>query len=194
MADSPSQDSKPSIVGLSERLVTVLEKKAIPRGLEGEDELEREFVLLEAEKILKGYGSKFEACAHPWRSEDCCRKHEGQRKRLGCPECWRESKEWASVYVWGTQHNFDLVIRACSRKEDSLVVEAKLFSFGNGRQPNAEIQRFFGQCGLARAKHRLVIGFCGYRGSPREKFWQDTDRSMRWFRETGVKIIFRKID
>ena len=184
------------IVELGERLVTVLERASIPSGLKDEKELERHFVLREVEKILQGSGEKFDVCAHPWNSEDCCPKHKGVRQSLGCPECWRGSKPWASVHMWGMQHNFDLAIRDQKVIEDSLVVETKLVSFESG-QPNGDVQRLFGQCSLAKTKHKIVIGFCAYRGTLREKFpqdKQDTSAAMRWFKEIGVKVVFRKIE
>ncbi len=181
------------IIEFCERLVVALDNAPIPVGLGKEDKLERQFVLLEAQKVLDEMGPHFDVCAHPWNSRERCPGHKGTRKDLGCWQCWKESKSWASVHVWGMQHNFDLAVRDRDHVTDSLVVEGKLVSFLNG-QPNGEIQRFFGQCALARTKHKVVIGFCGYRGTPREKWRQDTEAALRWFNDAGIRILFRQLD
>ena len=165
----------------------------MPDDLRTEGELEQRFVLPETGKVLQGLQGRFDVCVHPWKTKGRCLEHGGTRSDLGCPRCWKESKEWASVHLWGMQHSFDLAIRDRAAPDDSLVVEAKLVSFVDDR-PNGEIQRFFGQCSLARTKHKIVIGFCAYRGVVREKFWHDTDAATRWFGDAGVRIVFRSID
>ena len=50
-----------------------------------------------------------------------------------------------------------------------MAVEVKWLSYNGGRSPNGEFQRFVGQCTLAAARHKAVLGICcisGHRAKP----------------------------
>jgi hypothetical protein len=91
----------------------------------------------------------------------------------GCPRCWAASKALSVVDAFGTRKNFDLV--AVDQAEASLAVEVKWLSASTGKGPNAEFQRFVGQCVLAAATNDVVIGICGFRGDPSPRIPSDPE-------------------
>ena len=108
--------------------------------------------------------------APPWAKRGkppiLCASH-GGRRELNCRDCWKESKCWASVYVFGKQHNFDMAARSSelrdnkaprseTRTTDILVVEVKVVK----RPFTRPDPRFIGQLLLARSRHDRVAGIC----------------------------------
>jgi hypothetical protein len=74
-----------------------------------------------------------------------------------------------------------------------MAVELKLTKAHNGRLPSGAIQRFVGQCALAKAKHQAVVGFVGYRGSVNEDGHRDTEQVVAWFKDRNVTLVVRSI-
>jgi hypothetical protein len=109
------------------------------------------------------------------------------RRVQGCPDCWKASKEWSVVEVFGTKNNFDLV--AIDRKKKTLAVEVKWLSFPGGKGPNSEFQRFIGQCTLAAAVNNVVIGVCGFRGQRKKQFHKDESKLRAMLKRIGVFLI-----
>ncbi len=133
-------------------LAHTLQTRPIPGNIVTEEDLERKFVVPIAVNIAAGHPDIW-VCFHPWNnklrcSPDCEEAHRGAgRVQLGCPKCWSESKNWASVAAFGTHHDFDIVAK--DRLGRTLAVEIKLVKSRNGRMPSGEVQRFAGQCVLA---------------------------------------------
>jgi hypothetical protein len=100
------------------------------------------------------------------------------------------SKPLWSVAAFGTHHTFDLV---AADDHQLLALEAKLVGTRAGRMPNAEIQRFFGQCALAASKHPSVIGVLVHRGPLKPKWRQDSATVDAWFAQLGVRFVIREI-
>jgi len=71
-------------------------------------------------------------------------KGEGQRV-IGCPECWAESKNWATVEALGTRHNFDLVA-----KDRSGAVLALKSNLSKPEGVECGMERFRGSWGNVR--------------------------------------------
>jgi len=155
--------------------------RQVPRDhLKNEGEFERGHVVGPAWKLSKKH-PEIRVFVHPEGRKKRCRNGcdagatDPSCSVLGCPDCWKASKEWSKVYAFGTQNNFDLV--AFDRKKKTLAVEVKWLSFAGGKGPNSEFQRFIGQCTLATAVHDVVIGVCGFRG-----------HRNRWFDKHNVAI------
>ena len=178
------------------RLVNALVKEEIPENILTESDFEKLFVAPIAYKMAK-FDKDIYLFSHPWNSGVACEpncesalKGNGER-RAGCWKCWKASKQWASIYAFGSQHNFDLVAR--DSKGGTLAVEIKLLKDSRGRLRSGEIQRFIGQCALAAAKFDHTIGICGYLGSIDSDFDRDTEEIKKWANKKGMEIIFRDI-
>ncbi|HET9362010.1 MAG TPA: hypothetical protein VFO58_19795 [Vicinamibacterales bacterium] len=130
---------------------------------------------------------------HPWkRKAECQPTCEAAARNFsgrveGCSACWKRSKERHSADVFGMRNNFDLA--AVDRADGRLVVEVKWLQFKGNKAPNSEFQRFVGQCALAAAANRVVIGVCGLWGR-REK---PLDKNERLFGEALAKVGVRLI-
>ncbi len=105
----------------------------------------------------------------------------------GCPRCWAASKALSVVDAFGTRNNFDLV--AVDLAGASLAVEVKWLSTSAGKGPNAEFQRFVGQCVLAAATNDVVIGVCGFRGERRKPFNAHDRKITTLLQKIGVHLI-----
>ena len=88
--------------------------------------------------------------------------------------------------MFGTRNTFDLVAR--DDAGESLALEVKWLTLG-GRNPNGEFQRFIGQCVIATAVHRRVIGVCCFRGAGKHSFDRDDGRLLGQLQQIGVSIV-----
>lgn len=178
-------------------LVEKLNTDPIPENILNEKDFEQNFVVPSVFAIQKTDENVF-VFGHPWGSKvrcspDCRSAREGKGQiQPGCDKCWKDSKRWGTVNAFGIQSNFDIV--AQDTRNRTLIVEIKFVSFGKGRNPNGEIQRFLGQCLIAATKFDHVIGICGYKGVLDLTNDQDTDDCIRWCRDHGIHIIFRAAD
>jgi hypothetical protein len=178
-----------------DKLVSALGSISIPREIKTEKDLEIRFVIPLVQQI-SAQERDLHIFTHPWNNKrhcapDCESAPISGKVKMGCPRCWRESKKWASVAAFGTHHDFDLVARDSRGK--TLAVEVKFVGSKGGRKPNSEIQRFLGQCSLAKTKHNAVIGLCVYRGSPDPRWERDTQAMRDWFKRAGIFLIFRYV-
>ncbi len=177
-----------------DKFVTELRLAKIPGNMSTEMQFERDFVIPLAYETA-GTERDVQLFSHPWGVKKSCEpdcesalKGIGHREP-GCNKCWANSKAWASVDAFGTHNNFDLVGKG---KDGAMVaVEIKLVKVKEGRMPNGEIQRFFGQCALASSKFDFVIGICGYQGTLNPKYDQDTDQLTQWAKGHKIDLIFR---
>lgn len=141
-----------------------------PRPGAGEGQLKQEAIEPFVRRHLEEL-TDLEVVAPPWKKPGEPRKRcviHGGDQILNCSCCWKESKKWASVYVFGDgkydkDNNFDLVARSRQRSDDGrtqatdvLVVEVKLVK-GRLTRPDP---RFIGQLLLARSRHDRVVGIC----------------------------------
>ena len=180
---------------LRNKLISVIKSTPIPDGIRSEKDLEMQFVIPVVLQAL-GHESDIHVYSHPWNDKtrcqpDCQTAREHGQIVTGCPRCWAESKKWASVVAFGTHHTFDLVARDASGK--TLAVEMKFVAAKGGRMPNGEIQRLMGQCSLAKTKHDLVVGVCGYRGNLDPRWNSHTEEVRSWFERGGIFLIFRAV-
>lgn len=180
-------------------LTSKLRLAPLPSTVRTERDLERRFLVPIAIELAARHRDVW-ICTHPFKGRQRCKPDcdTAHRDRLGvvhgCPRCWSESKPWASVAAFGTHHTFDLAARNDSRSE-TLVLEGKCVAARGGRMPNGEIQRMLGQCALATARHRQVIGLLVHRGPLREKKWDEhTDLVRGTFERSGVTLIVRGLD
>jgi len=184
-----------SIVGFRKKVIDEITNAQAPAGISREAEFEKFFLTPLILKIAAGF-SDVRVYTHPWNSKarckpDCESAHKNQIV-AGCPKCWAASKQWASVFVFGTNNTFDIVAR--DRAGKTLVIEAKLVHNRNGRLPSGDIQRMLGQCALAKTKHDFVIGVCGFTGGPDFMWDSDTQRVRAWFKKIGIDLIFCSVD
>ncbi len=177
-------------------LRVALEEAPVPAGLTSEKQFEREFVVPVAVQVAHP-GRTVRIYAHPSGSKLRCSSHGGSseaaapRVDVGCPTCWNESKSWATVQILGTRHTFDLVAKD-QNSDETLAVEIKLVSARGGRMPTGDIQRLIGQCALAAARHRMVIGVCGYRGDLGSA-GHDDRALLGGLAESRVYVVFRQV-
>jgi hypothetical protein len=94
------------------------------------------------------------------------------------------------VSAFGTRHTFDMAARD---GVSTMALEVKMVKVDGGSMPNGEIQRFLGQCSLAAIKHDVVIGVCGYRGEFNPRHETNTTVAAKWFRDRGVRLVFKRI-
>jgi hypothetical protein len=177
------------------RLISNLTRNPVPQGIRNEVDLERKFLIPAAWNIFRP-NCGIRISTHPWNNKrhcepDCQSAPISGKVEMGCPRCWAESKKWASVAAFGTHNDFDLVAK--DSRGRTLVLEVKSVSARGGRKPNSEIQRFLGQCSLAKTKHESVIGLCVYRGSPDSRWEKDTQAVRDWFKRAGIFLIFRYV-
>jgi hypothetical protein len=161
-------------------------------AFKNEAEFEAEHVINPAWELSKIH-PEIIICVHPSNSKETC--HGSCEKAilnptlriLGCPTCWKTSKNWSMVKAYGLQHNFDLVARDMNGK--SLAVEVKWLSFSGRRGPNSEFQRFIGQCTLAAACHDVVLGVCGIKGTREKNLDKHTLAVSQILQKIGVRIV-----
>jgi hypothetical protein len=144
-----------------DKLVSTLSSTPIPEEITTEKHFETRFVIPVVLQV-SAHQMDVHVYSHPWNNRtrcqpDCKTAREHRQTVVGCPRCWAESKEWASVLAYGTHHTFDLVAKDTSEK--TLAIEIKFVAAKGGRMPNGEIQRLMGQCTLAKTKHHLLLGF-----------------------------------
>jgi hypothetical protein len=171
-------------------------QKQMPRStLASESAFEREHVVEPAWELSRKY-PEIRVFAHrsKQRNRRCVhRKHCGglepdfALRVKGCPRCWSNSKAGSVVDAFMTRSNFDLV--AIDERANRLAVEVKWLAVSAGRGPNAELQRFIGQCVLARATHKVVLGVCGLRGQRKKQFDQHEAKVKAYLKKMGVIII-----
>jgi hypothetical protein len=176
-----------NIQGFTAALFRQLQQQ-IPRAhLKNEGQFERKHVVEPAWELSKKH-PEIRVFVHPENRKMKCRggcdagATDPPRRVQGCPDCWKASKKWSVVEVFGTQNNFDLV--AIDRKKKTLAVEVKWLSLAGGKGPNSEFQRFIGQCALAAAVHDVVIGVCG--------FWGQRNRQLDKH-NASLQIALKKI-
>jgi hypothetical protein len=171
-------------------LIAAFGREPVPRNLQTEGAFEREFAIPVASRIAQQHPD-VSLFIHPWSSKKCCSPAcQGPRiagRVLGCPKCWKDSKEWGTVAAFGTKHTFDMVAKDTLK---TLAVEIKLVDARGSRMPNGEVQRFFGQCALAAAKHHEVIGLCGHRGILNKKFETDRKEVENWSKKQNIRLLF----
>ena len=179
-----------------EEFAKALENKIISSApsaaLKNEAHFEDEHVINPAWELAKIH-PEITVCTHPSKSRETCKgncKKEAldlSHRVRGCPTCWSNSKKWSVVDAYGLQHNFDLVARDING--NTLAVEVKWLSFSGGRGPNGEFQRFIGQCTLAAARHNIVLGVCGIKGTRTKDFNEHTKKVEQKLDKIGVKIV-----
>jgi hypothetical protein len=184
-----------SILDFYDRLVPEIKIFPIPSDIRNETDFEKRFLIPVVLQVSEQFPD-VRTYTHPWNKKtrcepDCKTAIKGGGVVAGCPRCWAASKKWASVLAFGTHHTFDAAAKDING--ETLAVEAKFISAKNGRMPNGEIQRFFGQCFLAKAKHDFVIGVCGFKGSFDSRWHSDTELVNNWFERAGTDIVFRSI-
>src|SRR6266852_3099349 len=101
-------------------------EKGVPKsvtGIRAEKSLKQLFIEKKAKEVGAAY-PQLGIYSPPWGNEKRCSPHTEKVGRgvPGCPECWRESKAWASTDAWGMRHNFDLAIRD-PESEEAIVLE-----------------------------------------------------------------------
>src|SRR5688572_27734134 len=85
----------------SQALADGFRRSPIDTAITNEGNLDRAFLIRETEKVISKVGFEFEIAVHPWNNRKrCAGRHNGPRAELGCPNCWAESKSWASVHLW----------------------------------------------------------------------------------------------
>jgi len=183
-----------SIVQFRDQITDKLQIDSCPSGIGDEADFEKIFLTPLLLSAAAQY-SDVRVYTHPWNNKirckpDCETADKGQIV-VGCPKCWAASKKWASVFAFGTNNTFDIVAKDASGK--TLVVEAKLVHNKNGRLPSGDIQRMFGQCLLAKAKHNFVIGVCGVTGGLDFMWDSDTQQVRNLFEKSGIDLIFRTV-
>jgi hypothetical protein len=123
-------------------LVSARAEGNIPEGIRNEADLERNFVVPAATRLVKRHAGV--RVFNPWANllrctPDCKDPSAGQgRVEPGCAKCWARSKGWSAVAAFGTRHNFDLAVS--DRAGGKLGVEVKFVTVKGGRMPSGEIQ------------------------------------------------------
>jgi hypothetical protein len=176
-----------------DRLLSKFATAPIPDDIVNESGFEKHFLTPVVLDVVAQY-TGVRAYTHPWNNKtrckpDCESAPGSGRVVPGCPRCWTASKKWASVLAFGTHHTFDIMARDASGQ--TLAVEAKLIGPKKGHMPSGEIQRFLGQCSLAKTKHDFVIGVCGLKGNLNPKWEDDTAVVKDWLERGGIDIVFR---
>jgi hypothetical protein len=161
-------------------------EKPLSTAFRNEAEFEREHVAKPAWELSRDH-PEIRVYTHPWGQKTrCANCTSGGVWVEGCPHCWKSSKQWATVEVFGTSNTFDLVARDQAGR--SLALEVKWLTLG-GRNPNGEFQRFIGQCVIATAVHRRVIGVCCFRGAGKHPFNAHDDKLRATLRHIGVSLV-----
>jgi hypothetical protein len=184
-----------TILNFQDKFVSALSGTSLPGKIRTEKDLETRFVIPLVVQI-SAQETDVRVYIHPWNNRircqpDCQSASASRKVKMGCPRCWHESKKWGSVAAFGTHHDFDVVARDSRGK--TVAFEVKFVGAKGGRKPNSEIQRFLGQCSLAKTKHGSVIGLCVYRGSPDSRWERDTQAVRGWFKRAGIFLIFRYV-
>lgn len=178
----------------SRRFLRSLEMSRIGRRIRTEKDLEQNFVMPAARRAAR-HDSKVWLCVHPWSKPHSCAPtckvaHKDGQAVFGCRRCWKDSKKWSAVAAIGAHHNFDLVAK---EKGKTLAVEIKFLRAKGGRMSSGAIQRFVGQCSLAAARHRFVIGVLGYHGIVNKKWNRDTKKVRTLARRLGIHLVVRRV-
>jgi hypothetical protein len=182
-----------SIATFAADLVRELERRALPRQLVQEQDLEQLFVVPVASRLAARHRGVL-LFAHPWSNTRRCAPAcasappAGRGRVLGCPACWRSSGAWASLSAFGAQHAFDL-LATDGRK--SLAVAIELSRARVGRLPGRDVQRFVGQCAVAATKHAQVVGFFVYQGTLSPKWQRDTANVAKSLKKQNIHLVFR---
>lgn len=181
------------VVKFAAALADAFQRRPVPPSLKTEGAFEQAFAIPAATRVAKQFRA-VSLFIHPWgkksRCGPSCDAASGTGRVLGCPRCWRASKDWATIAVFGTKHTFDMVARD---NRGTLAVEIKLVDARRSRMPSGDIQRFLGQCALAAARHDFVVGLCGHRGSLNKELQDDNSSVLRFYRRQNVRIIFRQV-
>jgi hypothetical protein len=182
-----------SIASFASDLVGELQRRALPKSLVQEQDLEQAFVLpIAARLAARQRGVRL--YAHPWSNTRRCAPDcdsapaTGRGRVLGCPACWKSAGTWAPVTAFGSQHGFDLL--AADGKQ-SLAVCIELSRARLGRLPSPDVQRFLGQCAMAATRHPLVVGFFAYHGSLQPKWERDSERAAKALKKGNIQLVFR---
>lgn len=180
-----------TIEAFAAALATLVKRQRPSAALENEFEFEFHHVAKPAWRLASRHPD-IHLCVHPSPPrEKCaggCHTAAGRPalRRRGCPTCWHDSKDWSVVKAYGLKHNFDLVAR--DSRSRTLAVEVKWLSFEDDR-PNAEFQRFVGQCALAAARHTTVLGICGIKGRPDISLIEHERLVEERLRQIGVQLV-----
>ena len=182
-----------SIASFAADLVRELERRALPKQLVQEQDLEQQFVLPIAARLVARQRN-VRLFAHPWSNTRRCSPScasappSGRGRVLGCPACWRSSGAWASPSAFGAQHVFDLL---ATDGKKSLAVAIDLSRARVGRLPSPDVQRFVGQCTLAATRHAQVVGLFVYQGTLSPKWQRDTADVAKSLKKQNIHLVFR---
>lgn len=180
----------------ADKLIADLKQEPILPAMKNEKDFERGFVYPLAVHLAEAEGDVW-LFRQPWGDEEKCKPDcqtamtsRGQRV-LGCPDCWKEAKKWASIAAFGTQYNFDLIARG--RRGTTLAIQMKSIMQEKGGLQVGEIERFLGQCLIAASRHDVVIGVCGLWRIPNGAWVQETKSVRRWAERHGIHLLFREL-
>ncbi len=182
-----------SIASFAADLVRELERKALPKQLVQEHDLEQQFVLPVAARLAARH-ERVLLFAHPWSNTRRCspacavKPPAGRGRVLGCPACWRRAGAWAPVSAFGAQHVFDLL---ATDGRQSLAVAIELARARAGRLPGPDVQRFLGQCAIASTRHQHVVGFFVYQGAVSPRWERDTAEAAKSLKKRNIHLVFR---
>jgi hypothetical protein len=181
------------IAGFAADLVRALERRALPRQLVQQQDLEQQFVLPVAARLAAQHRGVL-LVAHPWSNTRRCAPScasappAGRGRVLGCPACWRISGAWASLAAFGAQHVFDLL---ATDGKKSLAVAIELSRARGGRLPGRDVQRFIGQCAVAATRHPQIVGVFVYQGTLAPRWQRDTAKVAKSLKKQNIHLIFR---
>lgn len=184
-----------SVTDYSDALLAELETAAIPSGITTEKEFEVKVIVPIALRVAESMPT-IQVATHPWNSTARCTpscEGAGSIRVPGCKKCWASSKRWGAVTAFGTKNNFDLVAR--DRDNQTMALEAKWVKWGkegSKAAPSGELQRFFGQCLLAAAKHRVTVGVFGVAGLMDPDMFRDNDAVKEICSRCNIKLLFRE--
>jgi hypothetical protein len=181
------------ITSFAADLVRELERRSLPKQLVLEQDLEKEFVLpMAARLVAKQRGVLL--YVHPWSNTRRCAPAcvsappAGRGRVLGCPACWRSVGGRASIAAFGSQHGFD-ALATDGKKSLALVIE--LSRARGGRLPSGDVQRFIGQCAVAATRHTQVVGLFVYHGTLAPRWQRDTGAVAKSLKKQNIHLVFR---
>ena len=182
-----------SIASFAADLVRELERRALPKQLVQEQDLEQQFVLPIASRLAARHRGVL-LFAHPWSNTRRCTPScasappAGRGRVLGCPACWRSSGAWGSLAAFGSQHVFDLL---ATDGRTSMAVAIELSRARVGRLPGPDVQRFVGECAIAATRHAQVVGFFVYQGTLSPRWQRDTAIAAKSLKKQNIHLVFR---